>query len=107
MVTIDWDRIANSIAHDATLQYRYTEGDNHCVIGGLAADYGVPLPGGSANTRRIGDLKTFPDALSRATGLNTRQLMHMQFLNDEYETVDLRRAALLAWVAGERINEEA
>ena len=107
MVTIDWERISNSIRHDATIQYRYTVENDHCVLGGLAVDYGVALPEGDTNYWQLTRLTRFRDALSRATGLNTRQLMHMQFLNDEYETVDLRRAALLAWVAGERINEEA
>ena len=102
MVPIDWERISNSIKHDATIRYSYTIGDDHCVLGGLAVDYGVALPEPSANNGSIGSLRRFPIALSLATGLDDFQLARMQYLNDDHDTVEGRRAALLAWVDDEK-----
>ena len=101
-VKIDWDRIANSIAHDATVRGEYSVGDAHCVLGGLAVDYGVELPKGIRNGRRIERLVDFPAALAAATGLDRDQLVQMQDLNDAFFMVELRREALLAWVRIQR-----
>lgn len=106
MVTIDWDRIANSIAHDATLRWIYTDGDDHCVLGGLAVDYGVSLPEGESNESKIIDVGDFAARLSRATGLDILHLENMQWLNDYHSNVEKRREALLAWVERQRARIE-
>ena len=101
---IDWERISNSIKHDATIRYVYIDLDDHCVLGGLARDYGVDLPKSLANSSTIQSSGKFSAELSRATGLTYRQLGFMQRLNDKYATIAARRRALLAWVAGERLK---
>ena len=102
---IDWKRIRASIAHDATIAYKYTDGNDHCVLGGLAVDYGVPLPRGSSNTRRIDTLTVFPRKLSEATGLSESQLFDFQVLNDNYRTVAIRRKRLILWTEAEERGE--
>lgn len=85
------------INEDCLIRGKYRDEDGKtCAIGHMAVVAGIPLP--KSNAQSIRRLQDLADQLCEFYGLTFSQLWNIQLINDEYGTVERRRAAITDYI---------
>jgi hypothetical protein len=100
MTKKQFNKVSKIIRGDATLRYRYANGEgDYCVIGGLLSSLGVSdgdlIPMG---TKEVYYLDNELAKIQEAFGLKPEQTMELQRVNDRCDNVRTRRRRLITFL---------
>ena len=79
--------LAKRVGQLCSSRYSHTEAgvEQHCLLGWMAVEAGIKLPGADGNTEVIGmnGTEAFAQSLCDVYGLSTSMLRTLQFANDD------------------------
>jgi hypothetical protein len=95
-------KLKNLIVADCELRYKYTDGEGKCcVVGSMALAAGVSKSALLKSGKQIVSICSWAKKVCKEFGLTMEELVMLQTINDDCETVKGRRTRLLQSIGAE------